>query len=487
MKEPDATADVERGARSEERGAMRRQSLTIELDDETLHALTELGAPQDVLLQLARCAADGVHRPGGWQREWVAQCFGDRLASTLRADSSGGQAPDAAGELLRAQTNASLRLERERANAGDVGSRDANDQEADEVLRVARRRADEVVRTARDEADPAQRPSATVTRASESARELLEHERSDADALLEDERVARRRQRAGLLSDARGATDHDLLGERAHTDTIVLDQRDANEQLVSATLRAHLLADEADVARTHAEQIERELRAVAQFRELFIGILGHDLRNPLGSIVSAAALLLRRGSLGDQDARTVTRIIRSSNRMTRMITQLLDLTRTRLGGGFPLEPAPTDLGELCQDIVDEVEERLELVVEGDLRGTWDRDRLAEVLSNLAGNALEYAEPGTTLALRAHGDGAHVSVEISNRGQPISPEVLPFIFEPFRQERRRERSASGNLGLGLYIARQIVVAHGGTLEVRSTEGLTTFTMRLPRTIPPPTTG
>jgi signal transduction histidine kinase len=167
--------------------------------------------------------------------------------------------------------------------------------------------------------------------------------------------------------------------------------------------------------------------------------------------------------------------------MTRMISQLLDLTRARLGGGFPLEPKPTDLGEVCRNVVEEFEAPIQLEVEGDVTGTWDPDRLAEALSNIAGNAIEHAAPGTTVAVKAHADGPEVVVEISNRGEPIPADVLPFIFEPFRRA-RQERSATGNLGLGLYIAKQIVNAGCGTLAAYSADGGTTFLMRLPRHAP-----
>ncbi len=120
--------------------------------------------------------------------------------------------------------------------------------------------------------------------------------------------------------------------------------------------------------------------------------------------------------------------------------------------------------------------RLEVV--GDVTGTWDPERLAEALSNIAGNAVRYARPGTTVVVRARSEGGVVIVEIINQGDPISPEVLPFIFEPFRQA-THERSKGGNLGLGLYIAKQIAFASGGSLEARSAGGTTTFVMRLPR--------
>jgi signal transduction histidine kinase len=220
-------------------------------------------------------------------------------------------------------------------------------------------------------------------------------------------------------------------------------------------------------------------RAVAEFREMFIGIVGHDLRNPLGSILMSAGRLLQRGHLDDQDAETAARIIRGSQRITRMITQLLDLTRARLGGGLSIEPKPIDLREVCQSVVEEFEATIQLEMEGDLTGTWDRDRLAQVLSNLAGNAIAYAVPGTMVTVKARANGAAVVVEVSNQGDPIPADVLPFIFEPFRRAQLRKAAAAGNLGLGLYIAHQIVLSHGGTLEAHSASGTTTFAMNLPR--------
>ena len=417
--------------------------ITVELDDETTACLAVLGEPTEVLARLAHSAAVGVRRPDHERREL---------------------------------TDDSLRVERDKADTGVADEQIV----ADEVVRIARGRADQVVRTARDVAEQEHGPESTAGAAgSERARTVLEHERSNADAVLVGERVARKRGRADSLRVEREATDRGLTGERAHADTTLVDQREANAQMVSATIRAHDLADEADAARERAEEGERQLRAVAEFREMFIGILGHDLRNPLEAIVMAAAPLLQRNRLDEQDAKTVGRIIRSSERMTRMITQLLDLARARLGGGMPIEPKPTDLREICRNVVEEFESPIQLEVEGDMTGTWDEDRLAEVLSNLAGNATEYAAPGTDVIVRAHADGAEVVVEVTNQGDPIPADQLPFIFEPFRRGKPRAQSKTGNLGLGLYIADQIVRSHGGTLHAHSADGTTTFVMRLPR--------
>ena len=429
---------------------MAKQSITVELDDETIGYLAALGKPVEVLARLAYSATtEGVRRPG---RE------------------------------RRAQTDESLRVVRDKTDVAIAKELEAVEGVADDVVRIARQRADQVVQTARDDADSERLPRSTATEASfERARAdgLIGAERSKADAVLAYDRVEWRHGLQGFLAGEREATDKVLTGERTHADTLVVDQREANTQMVSATIRAQELAFEADVAKERAENSETELRALGELREMFIGILGHDLRNPLNSIVLAAALLLRRGHLDDEDAETAARIISSSHRITRMISQTLDLTRARLGGGLPIEVKPTDLREVCRNVADEFDATIQLEVEGDLTGTWDPDRLTEVLSNITGNAIEYAAPETVVAIKARADGAAVVVEISNRGTPIPADALPFIFEPFRRAQQRAKSATGNLGLGLYIAHQIVLSHGGTLDVHSADSTTTFVMRLPR--------
>ncbi len=259
------------------------------------------------------------------------------------------------------------------------------------------------------------------------------------------------------------------------------DLREANQHMVSATIRAQEMTETVEAALAHSEDSARELRAVAELRERFLGIVGHDLRNPLGAITMTADTLLHRGMLDERDQKAVSRIIGSTARMSRMIIHLLDFTRVRLGGGFPVEPRPTSLREVCRSVVDELRADVHLDIDGDLTGTWDPDGLAESLSNITANAVDYARPGSAVVLKAHSEGAEVVVEIINEGDPISPDVLPFIFEPFRGG-RSETSSTGHLGLGLYIARQIVLASGGTLEARSVGGTTNFMMRLPRDAP-----
>lgn len=253
-------------------------------------------------------------------------------------------------------------------------------------------------------------------------------------------------------------------------------RREVNEELVLASLRAH---DAADAAEGRA----RDLVAMAELRETLLGVLGHDLRSPLSAMMVGVGVLIARGHLTEEDAIVATRILISGNRMTRMISQILDFTRSRMGGGLQLERRPTHLGALCRGVAEELELATSVPVRcteaGDLAGSWDPDRLTQVLSNIVGNGTEHAASDTSVVMHAYAAGPEVVVEISNQGRPIPPDLLPLIFEPFRRAEKSGYSKATNLGLGLYIAREVVLAHGGTLAAHSADGATTFTMRLPR--------
>jgi len=235
------------------------------------------------------------------------------------------------------------------------------------------------------------------------------------------------------------------------------------------------------------KRAEEHLRRTAEFRERFMSIVSHDLRNPLNAILLSATALLRSEDLGERHVKGARRIIASAERMKRMISDLLDFARGRLGGGIPLNPRELELTALGHEVVEELEagrpgREVELEVEGDLRGEWDADRLSQLLINLGKNALDYSPEGSRVRLSLHGEDGFVRLEVHNEGPPIPPERLGSIFEPFRRftgEAQSPTSTSG-LGLGLYIVEQIVRAHGGSVAVRSTqEEGTTFTVRLPR--------
>jgi PAS domain S-box-containing protein len=237
---------------------------------------------------------------------------------------------------------------------------------------------------------------------------------------------------------------------------------------------------------TALKQAEEQLRRGAEFRERFLGIVGHDLRGPLNSIHLSASALADAPALSERDRKMAQRIVSSAERMVRMIVELLDFARSRLGGGMPVDPRPGHLDALCRQVVEELEAshpggRLSLQVLGSSEGRWDTGRLAQVFSNLVGNALQYSPQGSAVRVTLDGRAPEVvEVAIHNHGPPISPELLPDLFSPFRRGAHADTSALGGLGLGLYIVQQIILAHGGTVHADSRDGQgTTFTVRLPR--------
>ena len=245
---------------------------------------------------------------------------------------------------------------------------------------------------------------------------------------------------------------------------------------------ARAIADHvaAAVARFSADA---ELRQIVRFNELFTGILGHDLRNPLAAIVTSAQLAIAH-SPGDRVTKPLSRILTSSARMTRMIDQLLDFTRVRVGDGIPLDRKPLDVVSIMRQVMDELEDAnpewtLRLDSALDTTGTWDGDRLAQVFSNLVANAIHHGD--VSAGVRVFVDGSspdRLLVEIHNGGV-IPPALLPTIFEPMSGSLQR-RNGSRGLGLGLHITREIVRSHGGGISVSSdAESGTVFRIDLPR--------
>jgi CheY-like chemotaxis protein len=225
-----------------------------------------------------------------------------------------------------------------------------------------------------------------------------------------------------------------------------------------------------------------ELRETLRQNETFAGVLAHDLRNPLGAIMTAAQLMIRRlGTGSDSTKSPLRRIVSSGERMNRLISQLLDFTRARMGNGFELALREADLLQICEQAIGELQlahadRRIHVVSLGELAGTWDADRLVQAVSNLVANAGQHGRTGGDITVKL--DGAQpeqVVLEVHNEGT-IPAALLPELFLPFRG--RRERNPGG-LGLGLFITREIVRGHGGSIEARSSEAGTLFTVRLPR--------
>lgn len=240
---------------------------------------------------------------------------------------------------------------------------------------------------------------------------------------------------------------------------------------------------------TERKEWEDRLHRAREFEQHLLGIVSHDLRTPLGTILTSAQLLTARDDLDDRAVRIVARIAAAADRATRMISDLLELGAARLGQRVPVTPVDMDLGVLADEVVQEValsfpDRRVEVRREGDLRGRWDRDRLAQLLTNLVTNALKYGAPREPVDLETRGDENAVVIRVRNGGAPIPPEALPHVFEPLRARDERwngsEHGAQRSVGLGLFIVREIATAHGGTVDVASTpESGTTFTVRVPR--------
>ncbi len=240
---------------------------------------------------------------------------------------------------------------------------------------------------------------------------------------------------------------------------------------------------------TH-KQAERSLEQAVIFREQLLAVLGHDLRNPLSAISASAFLLSRAPELDERRAQAVERIRRSGARMARLIDDILDFARIRLGGGIPVTRQRMHMAEVCRATLEELqvafpERQLLFEAHGDTWGEWDPDRVAQVLGNLVFNAIQHGQVDAPVRTTVRATDAAVLLEVWNAGEPIPAELLPRLFDPFkrRPEDRRPHEGRGgarSLGLGLHIVRQIALAHGGEVQVHSSaEAGTSFTVHWPR--------
>jgi two-component system, sensor histidine kinase and response regulator len=247
----------------------------------------------------------------------------------------------------------------------------------------------------------------------------------------------------------------------------------------------HLLGAKVDVfvelhrqKRQLASQLE-QIQQAQRMSDLFIGVLGHDLRNPLSSIVNGAALLELKAESPEDTRKKARVILNASRRMERLIQQLLDFALARVKGAIPIQPVSADLAKSARQVVGElgaVEPPLELEVHGNTSGVWDADRMMQVISNLVGNAVEHGAAGSPIRVSIDGEAAEqVVLSVENAGS-IPKETLAVLFSPFKPRGQKSRG----LGLGLYIVDQVVLAHGGRVVVdEPTPGKTRFVVRLPR--------
>jgi signal transduction histidine kinase len=241
-----------------------------------------------------------------------------------------------------------------------------------------------------------------------------------------------------------------------------------------------------------AESISRYAAMVKQSENMFLAILGHDLRNPLGTVVTGSTFLMRANDIPSKYVLAATRMFNSGQRMNKLIADLIDFTRTHLGAGIPIKPKRMNLTEVCLNVVDELRtSHPERIIDfnsfsrEDLFG--DDNRLAQVMSNLIGNALQYGAPHEPISVRMSSTGEDITVTVNSKGPVIAPNKLGSVFDPLVRLAAKENAndvRETSLGIGMFIAREIVNAHKGSIAVESNEAEgTTFRMTLPRRLPP----
>jgi signal transduction histidine kinase len=261
--------------------------------------------------------------------------------------------------------------------------------------------------------------------------------------------------------------------------------REAQLQDIDEVIRFDEAVDQA-----LAESVEVCIAELNKARDVFLGVLGHDLRGPLSTIAGAATVELRKWP---GDVRHAPVVLRSVAQMKALLDDLMEFTTHRLGKGLKISPSHMQLDHFARNTLDEIdaissERELILQSDGDLSGEWDPRRLHQALSNLVFNALKYGFPSSPVWVALDGTGDDVLLTVRNTGKPIAASLLPKLFDPLVRDDSREESeatdsgaqvAGANLGLGLYVVREIATAHGGSIEVTSNAGGTEFTLRLPR--------
>jgi signal transduction histidine kinase len=235
-----------------------------------------------------------------------------------------------------------------------------------------------------------------------------------------------------------------------------------------------------------SESVRRYTEDLDHSKEMFLAILGHDLRSPLGAVIMSSQFMLDMGDLKEPQLTLTTRIANASRRMNHLVGDLLDFTRSRLGSGVPIARKEMDMAKVACGAVEEItaahpESKVQCSTSGELRGAWDCARMSQVMANLVANAVQHGDANAPIAVTARGEEREVTLEVHNDGPAIPAGDLAGLFSPLKRlHAGAPASPSSSLGLGLYITECIVTAHGGTIAVNSTaQAGTTFTVRLPR--------
>jgi signal transduction histidine kinase len=236
-----------------------------------------------------------------------------------------------------------------------------------------------------------------------------------------------------------------------------------------------------------AESVGSFSTQVEQSRNFFLGMLGHDMRSPLSAILLSAGYLAKLNA-GERVSDAAKRIINSGSRMQALLDDLIDFNRTKLGLGISIAPSQVDLAQVFADGLQQLRVAypscdIQFAVEGDARGVWDANRLHQLLDNLVVNAIKYGFRDSPVRVTLAGNDEDVVLTVRNRGPVIEPPLRTRIFDPLRRGSSppsdQDREGDGSLGLGLFISREIAIAHGGDIDVESDESETVFTVRLPR--------
>ena len=263
-------------------------------------------------------------------------------------------------------------------------------------------------------------------------------------------------------------------------------------RLWTRQLRDADVNDIAELARFHeaidlavAESVMRFSQQIKESKERFLAILGHDLRSPLGAIVTSSTFLLETGGLVEPQLTLVRSIATSANRMNQMVRDLLDFARTRFGDRIPIEREELDMRQIVENVVAEVaasspDRQIAIETSGDLHGRWDAGRLAQVVTNLVANAIQHGTAGAPIKVSACGDEREVVFAVQSEGPTIPKPELRRMLKAMKDPEHEGSRNRHHLGLGLYIVDKIVAAHGGSVDVRSARATgTTFTVHLPR--------
>jgi signal transduction histidine kinase len=235
------------------------------------------------------------------------------------------------------------------------------------------------------------------------------------------------------------------------------------------------------------ESVAEFTRMVNQSRNLFLGVLGHDLRNPIGAALMTARSMVKRGAAGSRDSMLSGQIAMAMERATSILDDLLEVTRSAFGSELPLVRTSMNMGDLGMQLVEEMStlsggKQIKIKITGDTEGEWDRPKMGQVFSNLIGNALQYSPDDSVISVAVTDQEDRVLISVHNEGDPIPLDKKKTIFDSLTrgEDSGSEGAGSAHLGLGLFIARKIVVAHGGKISVDSTQELgTTFSAVLPK--------